>query len=304
MPDPLTTNKSLAQPTRGSDVGTWDTPMNANSGIIDNSFGGAAVLTLSNSNVVLSSAQYQCFYIGLNGTLSANVILTFPGGIGSFYVISNACITTASSFTVTMQTTASGGGVIGIPPSQQTHVGISGALSTPLYLNLPHHVGAYWEFAGGAVPTWVSACTTPPYLNCDGTTFSSATYPQLATYLGGTALPDARGRLLFALDQGTGRLAGAGFLSGGGSITIGSSNLPAHSHPVSDPGHTHPGSGGLQFAMVGSGNAYNVSGAAFGVGATNTGSNTTGLTVSNSTYANSAYAPPYLIHGITMIRAG
>lgn len=302
MPDPLTTNKSLAQPTRGSDVGTWDTPMNANSGIIDNSFGGAAVLALSNSNVVLSSAQYQCFYIGLNGTLSANVTLTFPGGIGSFYVISNACITTASSFTVTMQTTASGGGVIGIPPSQTTHVGISGALSTPLYLNLPHHVGAYWEFAGGAVPTWISACTTPPYLNCDGTTFSSATYPQLATYLGGTALPDARGRLLFALDQGTGRLAGASFLSGGGGITIGSSNLPAHTHGISDPGHLH--------TIPSVNTVFNQAGATqdqwTGISGTgqNTGSAFTGITVNNSTYANVPYVPPYLIHGITMIRAG
>lgn len=306
MPDPLTANKFLAQPTRGSDVGVWDTPMNANSGIIDNSFGGATVIALSNSNVTLSPSQYQCFYIALNGTLSANVTLTFPGGVGSFYIISHGALTTGSSFTVTMQTTAAGAGVIGIPPGEQSHIGISGLAATPLYLGLPH-VGSYWHVGCGGVPAWVSACTTPPYLNCNGASFSSAAYPQLATYLGGNTLPDVRGRALFALDQGTGRNGGV-FLGGGGSAqtTISQANLPnvnlnANANPV-----------GLNQSNIVQANAGFVTGALtggaqYGMNATPSAITPT-VTLPQYSLGGSGTPmttiSPAIVHGMTLIRAG
>jgi hypothetical protein len=43
---------------------------------------------------------------------------------------------------------------------------------------------------GSSVPSWISECTVPPYLVCDGTAFSSAIYPSLAAIIG--PLPDAR----------------------------------------------------------------------------------------------------------------
>lgn len=224
MADPLTANKFLAQPTRGSDAGTWDTPMNANSGIIDNSFGGVATIALTNSPVTLSAAQYQNVFIKLTGVLSANVALTFPGGVGSYFTILNQT-TGSSAFVVTMTTTAVGAQTIGIPPGQNTKVMLDG--TNPQFENLPHNVGGYWHHAGSSTPSWVAACTVPPYLNCDGSGFSAGTYPALNAYLGGTTLPDARGRALFALDQGTGRNGGS-FLQGGGAAqaTIAQSNLP------------------------------------------------------------------------------
>lgn len=305
MTDPTTTNKILAQPTRGSDSGTWDTPVNGNMGIIDASFGGVTALTLSNSNVALSTAQAQNAFLVLSGTLSANVTITFPGGIGSFFFVQHNALTTTSSFVVSLVSTASGSVTIGLPPGEFSHVGLNGTTG-PALMSLPH-VGTYWQFGGSAVPAWVSACTTPPWLNCTGGTFSSATYPQLATYLNGNTLPDTRGSAFFTLDQGTGRNSGT-FLAQGGNanMTLSAANLPAHNHPVSDPGHIHTWTGWTTGQVNANGGGNAGAGGSNPAQVNNTSNATTGLTVSNSTYANTSFSilPPGYIGGITMIRAG
>jgi hypothetical protein len=87
------------------------------------------------------------------------------------------------------------------------------------------------------MPAWILNCSVYPYLNCDGSTFSGTEYPALAAYLGGTTLPDARGRSRYALNQGTARITinsgygldGNTFLAGGGSQLIGQLQLPPYS---------------------------------------------------------------------------
>jgi hypothetical protein len=105
------------------------------------------------------------------------------------------------------------------------------------FANLTPFVGQFVDYAGsGGVPGWISACTVPPFLNCDGSTFSAVTYPLLAAVLGGTTLPDYRGRAPYFLNQGTSRLtsAGAGIdgntnFAGGGAngVTLAVSQIPA-----------------------------------------------------------------------------
>lgn len=242
MADPLTTNKSLAQPIVGTDVGTWGNPVNANTGIIDASFGGVTTIPLTNSNVVLSSAQYQNQFIRLTGNLSANISLTFPA-IGSFFTIVND--TTSSAYYVTMQTTAAGGRVIGMPCGSMIDVLTDG--TNARFRNLPS-VGTYWDFAGSSTPAWVDACTIPPYLYCNGAAFSSATYPTLSTLFNSATLPDFRGRSAFSFNDGTSRivssLAGVDgntiFAAGGNAtVTLSSLHLPNTNFPVTDPGHSH-----------------------------------------------------------------
>jgi hypothetical protein len=310
MVSTFTTNKSFEKPGHGDQVNTWDATVNSNMNIMDNSLGTVTTIALTNSPVTLSSAQYQCAFIKLTGALSANVALTFPSGIGSFYTMINAT-TGSSSFIVTMTTTAAGT-VIGLPPGVNTKVLIDG--TNPQYAALPHHIGEYWLHAGSSVPLWVTQCTVPPYLNCDGTGFSSGTYPHLFNSFGGSAtLPDMRGRGMFALDQGTGR-NGLAVYAGTGSntynITLGASNIPAHNHPVIDPSHLHGAiSGGNFVTQSTTGTNANLSGPG-GVDqlSSTTGGATTGLTVSNSTYPGAAVQgsqmPPAIAHGITMVRAG
>lgn len=309
MVSSFTPNKSLTQPARGDLVGTWDTPVNGNMGIIDNSFGGIANIALTNSPVTLSSGQYQCAFINLTGAITANCNLVFPSGIGSFFTMLNNT-TNSSAFVVSMSVSG-GPNTIGLPPGANTKVLIDG--TNPQYAALPHHIGEYWLHAGSSVPLWVTICTIDPYLNCDGTTFSSATYPNLTSLIGSTTLPDMRGRGLFPLDQGTGRNGLAAYQSSGvATVTLGSSNIPAHNHPISDTGHTHnvnvntttqninaPGTGFL-------GQIGTYATTANGTNSVMNASATTGITVSNSTYANSAFSnlPPAIAHGITMVRAG
>src|SRR5208282_2769834 len=183
MVDPVTSNLQLAQPLRGADVGTWDTPVNGNMTILDGVGGAITTIPLNNSNVILSSAQFISKQIVFSSTLTGSVIITFPTSFIKSYEIFNTC-TGSSAFTITLQS-GSSGNVICAPPGDIVDIVNDG--ENMKYKNLDR-IGAYWDYCGSSIPNWVSGCSVPPYLNCDGTTFSSVTYPTLALILGGTTL--------------------------------------------------------------------------------------------------------------------
>lgn len=300
MADPLTGNKFLPQPVLGSDVDTWTAPYNSVASIADNSFGGRITVALTSSPVTLLSSQYQNVFLRFTGALNANVAVTLPA-VGSFYTVINET-TNSSAFIVTLLTTVAGSKQIGVPP-ENTDIMTDG--SNVRFRNIPHP-GSYWHYSGSSTPAWVSACTTPPWLYCNGTTFSSATYPQLTSILNSTTLPDLRGRMAFYCEDGTGRLGGTGtFLATGGSqtTTLTQANLPNISFPVTDPGHTHTSSNNAN-----TGSNTTAGGPATG-GYLTTASVTinpalTGISV-NSGGSNTPFAvlPPATIAGITLIRA-
>jgi microcystin-dependent protein len=236
-------NIQLEEPARGDQVGVWDTPVNANMTLIDLIVGGVTTISGAAGSVTLAAAQYQCKTITFNSTLIASITVTFPTSFKKSYEIQNQC-TGSSAFLITLQTTASGvgGQYVCCPPGEIIDVLNDG---TNIKYKSLGRVGEYMDIAGSSMPNWISGCAVAPYLNCDGTAFSSATYPALAARLGGTTLPDARGRSRFALDAGVGRLSSgvSGMSSvgtGGGSqsITLGSTQLPA-SIPYTDPNHSH-----------------------------------------------------------------
>lgn len=306
MVDPTTTNKGFFQPARGADVGTWDTPMNANTSIQDNAFGGTATIALTNANVILSSAQYQCVFVNFTGALSASVAITLPN-VGSFYTVQNRT-SNSSAFQVTLQTTVVGGEAILCPPYEPFDIMTD---ATNVRFRSLGRVGTYWDYAGSSVPRWVSGCTIPPYLNCDGTTFSSVTYPALTVVLGGTTLPDSKGRYRLALDQGAtrvtsaiGGIAGDTLLASGGVqvTTLSSLNMPLLPLTLTDPGHSHslnmtPSSGFSLSAEQGSG--------AFGPIPNVILPSTTGITVTGGSSSPTAAQtlPPSYVGGLTLIRA-
>lgn len=316
MADPQTANKFLYQPARGADVGTWDTPMNANTGVIDQSFGGVATVALTNSNVVLSGTQYQCAFIVFTGAISANIQITFPA-VGSFYTIQNLT-TNTSAFYLTAATTVSGGRVIGLPPGEAFDIMTDG---TNVKFRNFGRIGSYEDWGVSSSPSWLTACTVPPYLNCDGTLFSSATYPVLATILGTNVLPDAAGRVRFALNQGTGRITSSGGIDGntayaaGGSqsfsVLLSSRNIPLV--PYTDSGHAHATTNAARYA--GTTFATGAAGADFSVPinastanltSINTGTATTNIVIGSSspTAATGNALPPGYVGGLTFIRAG
>lgn len=305
MADPTTVNTSMSVPIRGTDVGVWDVPVNGNFTSLDAMMGGVTTVALTSSPVTLLTSQALVNIIRLTGTLtSSSVTVTLPG-IYKSWTLDNQIVNSPSSFAVTLIST-SGTSIIGCPPGTQD-VFYDG--TTVNYRNLGR-IGEYWDYAAATVPTWVTASTKPPYLNCNATTFSSATYPILANLLGTITLPDSRGRSRATLNQTTGRInssnggvdGNTAYAAGGvDNVTLGTSQIPSHTHGTNDPGHTHNvpvnnGSGGFAdtsgSAHAGSLGSFNVATSATGIGILNTGGGASFATIS-----------PTYIGGITMIRA-
>lgn len=115
----------------------------------------------------------------------------------------------------------------------------------------------------GTILPYGGATAPAGFLNCDGTSYPKATYPNLAAVLnngpsgpngsafGGSTsnfdVPDLRGRFLRGTDSGSGRDPNAGSrtaMKSGGNLgnSIGSiqdDSVRQHSHPITDPGHVH-----------------------------------------------------------------
>ncbi len=321
MVSTFTPNIQLEEPARGDYVGTWDTPVNANMTLIDLVVGGNVAISLNNSPVVLASGQFQSKTITFNSTLTGNVTITFPTSFTKSYEIQNLC-TGSSAFVITLATTAAGGQAICCPPGEIIEMINDGA--NIKYKNLDR-VGRYWDYGGSSVPAWVSGCTVAPYLNCDASAFSSATFPQLATILGTTTLPDFRGRVPGFLNQGTGRITTAGggvdgntaYASGGAQTnTIAAGNLAElgvtdnHRHfaEASDQGYPSVVGAAGSFVSASPGAPNNLLLAA---GAQALNVTITSLTASGSIRVNVGGAntpitnlPPMAVGGIRMIRAG
>lgn len=222
MVDPTTVNILLSIPTRGSDPGTWDVPVNGNSSGLDGYIGGVQVISAGGSPITLTApsgtpspgagpTQAQNAVLRFTGALSANVTVTLP--LPGYYIVENL---TTGNFTLSFRgTTATQ--VIAVEQGSIQHIYNDSA--NVRFVNLSR-VGAIEIWAGySAIPAWVSACTVPPFLLCDGSIYTFAVYPYLGarfgTAFGGNGVttfgvPDLRGRMALPYD-GTGtRITSAG----------------------------------------------------------------------------------------------
>lgn len=235
--------------------------------------------------------------------------ITLPGGQAKSFLIQHRAYG-SSAYTITIKTTASGE-VICAPPWGPTVVISDG--TNVRYMSLPP-IGSFWDYAGSSVPNWVSGCTVPPYLNCDGSTFSATTYPALAVVLASTTLPDSRGRFRAALNQTTGRIT-SGSSTGGvdgntNAASGGSQTTTLSAANVDLPAHTHALQGNWQ-NLSSAGATVTVPVAVTGFtffGSTLTSTYALGYTNTyTSTFAsptNFSNIPPAYVGGITMVRAG
>lgn len=218
MADPQTLNIGLAVPTRGSDPGTWDVPLNGDWTITDGMLAGVQAISAAGSSpITLTSptgyiptpsggpTQSQNAVLRFTGVLTGNVQITLP--LPGFIIIENL---TTGAFVLSFRSVGSGE-IIAVQQGSCRHIYNDG--TNVRFVNLPD-VGTYIDIAAATVPSWITSCTKPPYLNCDGSTFSATTYPYLNTFLGGNTLPDHRGVARYGLNQGTARLTSASGLNG------------------------------------------------------------------------------------------
>lgn len=107
----------------GDNPGTWGNVLNnAALAVIDSVFGGSQSISLSNVPVAINTTQSQNNIIRLTGTLTGNVVVTFPA-IGRTYYIKNS---TTGSFSVTIARSG-GGTTVVIPQGQGTFVVLDSA---------------------------------------------------------------------------------------------------------------------------------------------------------------------------------
>ena len=317
----FTPNVGIEEPASGDYVGTWDQPVNNNSTLLDLLIGGTATVTINSTTVTLISSQFRCKTLIFSSTLTANTIVTFPSSFTKSYEILNSC-TGSSAFTLTLQ---SGAGLhVCPPPGEFVDIINTG---TNFYFKNLGRVGSLWEHGGSSVPNWIVGCSQLPYLICDGTSFSSATYPILSNYLAGTTLPDLRGVSRANLNQGTGRLSiGNTNLSIGGVETaaLAAANIPSITASNASQSITvYPGGVNGNYAAIATGGAvwsvaatqgsgfYNAAWSEAG-GSNVSPSSITAFSANNpisATYSNASPTAvsrlsPTTVCGITMIRAG
>ncbi len=322
MVDPVTTNRGFAQPLRGNDSGTWDVPVNGNMSLLDTILGGYTSISSTGGTTTLNASQLAGGTISVSGAMASNITLLFPA-VQGWWSIEN--LTTNNNSFAVLVACGTGATVIGIPPGEVVDIQING--NTPKYRNLGR-VGSYLTLATSTVPPWITQSTVQPYLNCDGTTFSAVTYPYLNAYLGGTSLPDARGRLVATLNQTTNRMTTAGggvngdtLLAAGGfdthTLTVGQiptglvgNNSNNFAISVSGGGSTIPlaNSNVLNIAVtnVGGQNVpYSNGGTWTGAGSLSgtVGSGSVNIQITNSGGQAHSIMQPTVVGGLTLIRA-
>lgn len=156
------------------------------------------------------------------------------------------------------------------------------AAFAPVAAGVP--TGAILPYGGTAAPTG--------YLLCDGSLVSRATYAALFAVLGTAygagdgsttfGLPDLRARVAAgykAADADCGTLGGTG---GAADVTLDATMIPAHSHGVTDGGHSHGLTNATSVVQAGNVMAQTAPGASWKTATPSVDSATTGIALANT----------------------
>lgn len=212
MSDPVTANKAFAQPTRNSDIGVWDVPLNGNTTYLDALMGSLDTLALSSTDVTLTIGT-ESNYLGyiLTGTLLTDITISFPA-IGGMFIISNQ---TTGDYTATINTTAAGSTGVIVPQGFTQLIYLDGTNGWPL----------------APAPNVIPSGTIMPFFQASAPTG----WTQVVTY------NDYALRIV----SGTGGVVNgnvglSAFISGGtAATTLTTAQVPSLTYTVNDPGHAH-----------------------------------------------------------------
>jgi len=247
---PTTTNKGFVEPVIGA--AGWGVTLNDLFNNIDTAFGSTtSVPALSNVNVTLevttaNNKSYVPPIIKLSGTLTGNVIVSLPAGIGGAWYVYNGC---TGSFTVTFASNGANGQVLkqgywsalicdGTSVNfQSTLPGAASGSNTQIQYNNGGVLGSSSALTYGAVSSAFTGSIAAGsaqlvVTGVTGTIYSSMT---LGTITGGTFTSPTT---VTITGQVTGTTGGAGTYSisqtntAGTGATVGSASLTALSTPT------------------------------------------------------------------------
>ena len=329
--EPVTVNVGIIIPNTGDLPNLWGAnALNPDFVALDGFQGGVTTIAVSNAPITLSvpagfvatpsagPTQAQNAVLRFIGTVTTNLSVTLP--MPGYYILDTTAIGFASTGLIVVRgVTATE--FVTLPIGHVMHVYNDGAIVRFVNLIAP---GLYQDYAGSSVPSWISNCSKPPFLLCDGSTFTAATYPILTSILGSNVLPDFRGRNSFFVNGGTGRLttAGAGidgntlFASGGNNgVTLAVNQIPAGVPSVNASQTINVTSANTDILRLGSatfGGSFNQTGG-FGFGfigsapsqsaMTSSGSNNINVSSTNGAQAVVPSTTQGTVGGVRMIRA-
>ena len=323
-----TNSRGLILPTVGSDVSTWGGYLNNNFAYITQMFGTVLSVNVGSGapGYALSTTETQNGTIQLTGNLISNVDVLFPN-VSGVWNIENR---TTGNFYVRLKTATGANATIGIPQGKTSQIFVDITSSYPgvKFLNQPDP-GTYWDYASDTAPSWFSGCTINgttaqlPWLPCDGLTlYNFGDYPYLAKILVGTwggngvntfKTPDLRNRARVSVFPSTPLLTNAvsgitgstvGSSSAAQSTTLTAAQIPAHTHPITDPGHSHTYVRSTGTQTTGGDVATGYCRPTSGDSTQSTSTFTTGITINNNTGGGGAHTSvqPTAIAGLTFIK--
>ena len=224
-----TANKGLAQPANGSNINTWDVPVNGNFGIIDNAFGGvySANLNGQTAPVNISASDAQNLIFNFSGGLIQNVSITLPlnsgatGIVGGQWIVRNI---TTNAFTLTISPISGGGTSVVLPQGAITTIYSDGT-------NIRAVGSTADRFPAGGIMMWSGTIATIPtgWFLCNG---SNGTPDLRNRFIVGAAQDDAgvaKTNITGTLTQ-TGGNKDAIVVTHTHTATIASAGLHSHSY--------------------------------------------------------------------------
>lgn len=224
----FTPSLNLEQPANGSDVGSWDSPVNSNSSIIDIAHGGNVTINAAGASGTanITTAQYQTPNITLTGAPAANVTYQFPANVGWNGSVYN---NTTGGNTVTFASVG-GGRTVAVQQGfrtaltcdainvdqQQTTPGKPGGNTTQVQYN---NAGV---LAGSSLFVWDGGNITGPAIKLNGSSSGFLGFQPPATVTTSLiwTLPNGDGTANQVLStNGNGTLAWSTGGGGGGGVT-------------------------------------------------------------------------------------
>ena len=237
----MTTNKGLNQPANGSNVDTWDVPVNNNFGWIDQAFGSTTALNATSGSATLADTQYRSLVLAVSGAIAANVTYTIPSSVGGQWIVYNT--TTDSSggpWTITIAS-AGGGTSVVIQRSKATIIVSDGTNIRSVYAEAVTSTPA---FPSGTIMLFVQ--TSAP----TGWTKSTTHDNKALRIVSGAA--SSGGSVAFTTAFTSQAVAGTV-----GSTTLTTSQIPSHSHVTQSDTYNVGGGGATVISTIGnSGSRY------------------------------------------------
>jgi hypothetical protein len=255
MTTTFTPNRNYSLPGTGDDVNSWGPVINANFLAIDNNTAGELSLALAGGTITLTATQAQNVFFYLNGALTSNANIVFPG-TKMWFMADNS---TTGSYTVTLSAAGAGNsyvltqGINGLFYSDGSNITLVANNSAPAAV-IPSGTVLSGFYQASAPVGWVAQnindCLIRSVNNSAGTSYGSWTISGLndnVVSLSVAQMPSHTHTFTGEILQGNGGGAFQGNTSTGsqgeytnGNSTNSTGSGAGHNHGITSDGSWRP----------------------------------------------------------------